>query len=215
MDFLACLPNVFVVHKDYQIIINLREPGACRLRVGNREIYEPGYGVYRTERRVHKFTLPQKLLDSACEYTVIYRRVTERKAYYSVSDPEEQTKTFRFRPITKETDIRGVYLADVHGNYNPGNYPAAERAARAFGEVDFYIINGDIGEIETEEMLVDINAFIGRLSGGELPVIIGRGNHDTRGKLAELLPDHIATDGDKTYFHFTLATFLVGLDDCR
>ncbi|MBQ8350917.1 MAG: metallophosphoesterase [Clostridia bacterium] len=213
-DFLACFPNVFAIHSDYQIVINLIEPGACRLRIGSRDIYEPGYGVYRTERKVHKFTVPQKLLDSARAYTVLYRQVSERKAYFSVSAPEEESRTFSFRPITKTEDIRAVYIADVHGNYNPDNYSAAERAARAFGEVDFYIINGDIGEIETEEMLVDINAFIGRLSGGEMPVIVGRGNHDTRGKLAELLPEHIATDGDKTYFNFTLGPIGGVVIDC-
>lgn len=213
-DFLACLPNVFVVHSDYQIVINLTAPGACRLRVGCRDIYEPGYGVFRTERKVHKFSVPQKLLDSARSYTVIYRQVTERKAYFSVSASEEESCTFSFRPVTKTDDIRAVYIADVHGNYNSENYPAAERAARAFGEVDFYIINGDIGEIETEKMLVDINAFIGRLSGGEMPVVIGRGNHDTRGRLAELLPDHIATDGDKTYFNFTLGPVGGVVIDC-
>jgi predicted phosphodiesterase len=213
-DFLACLPNVFVVHSDYQIVINVKEPGACYLRVGNREIYEPGYGVFRTETRVHKFTLPQKLLDNAKSYTVLYRRVTERKAYFSVSAPVEESCTFSFRPITKSEDIRAVYIADVHGNYNPNNYPAAERAIAAFGAVDFYIVNGDIGEIETEEMLVDINAFIGRISGGEMPVVIGRGNHDTRGKLAERLPDHIATDGEKTYFNFTLGPISGVVIDC-
>ncbi len=213
-DFLACLPNVFVIHSDYQIVINLKEPGACHLRIGTRDVYEPGYGVFRTERRVHKFTVPQKVLDAARSYTILYRQVFERKAYFSVSAPEEEQLTFSFSPITKEEDIRAVYIADVHGNYNPDNYPAAERAIAAFGEVDFYIVNGDIGEIETEEMLVDINAFIGRISGGEKPVVIGRGNHDTRGKLAELLPEHIATDGDKTYFNFTLGPIGGVVIDC-
>ena len=63
-------------------------------------------------------------------------------------------------------------------------------------------------------MLVDINAFIGRISGGEKPVVIGRGHHDTRGKLAELLPEHIATDGDKTYFNFTLGPIDGVVKDC-
>ena len=208
-EFLACLPNVFVVHDDYQIVVNLKEVGTCRLRVGNREVYEPGCGVFRTERKVHKFTLPQKLLDHAGAYTVFFRGVTERKAYYSVSDSVEQEQTFSFHPITKTEDIRTVYIADVHSDY-----AAAEHAIAAFGEVDFYIVNGDIGEIETEEMLVDINAFIGRISGGEKPVVFGRGNHDTRGRLAELLPDHIATDGEKTYLNFTLGPIGGVVIDC-
>lgn len=213
-DFLACLPNVFVIHADYQIVVNLKKPGACRLHIGNRDVYEPGYGVFRTQRTVHKFTVSQKLLDAARSYTVLYREVSERKAYFSVSAQEEEAQTFSFTPITKTDDIRGVYIADVHGNYNAENYPAAERAVAAFGPADFYIVNGDIGEIETEEMLVDINAFIGRISGGERPVIIGRGNHDTRGRLAELLPEHIATDGDKTYFNFTLGPIGGVVIDC-
>ena len=211
--FLACHPNVFAIHREYQIVVNVRGTGICRLFVAGKEVYESGSGVYATERKVHKFSLPQKLLDDAGEYTLSYRRVEQRKAYGTVPGEEERA-TYLFYPLKKEENIRGVYLADVHGNYNPSNYPQAERAAAAFGAADFYIVNGDIGEIETDEMLVEINAFIGRISGGVRPVVVGRGNHDTRGRLAERMPDHLATDGEKTYFSFTLGPISGVVVDC-
>lgn len=208
-NFLTCLPNVFVVRDTYQIVINVRERGICRLLCDGAEYYEDSYGLYPTETLVHKFSVPQKNMDEAGGYTILFRAVPDRRAYSSQAG-ETQEATFRFYPVTRTENVRAVYLADVHGQY-----ASAERAVAAFGDrPDFLIVNGDLGEVESEASLLDMNAFIGRVSGGEIPVIYGRGNHDARGKLAERLPWHTGTDGNKTYFPYRFGPVCGVVIDC-
>lgn len=195
-DFLACLPNVFVVREEYQILVNVTEAGVLRLFCGETEYYEEGSGLYATERLTHKFCLPQKALDTTREYRLVFRAVPDRKPYFTEAG-EERSAVFAFRPVAKEQDVRVVYVSDVHGRYD-----AAARAVSAFGETDLIMVNGDLGEISREEDLLRMNEFMGRLSGGVIPILYGRGNHDTRGRLAERLPAHVGTDGKKTYFPY-------------
>lgn len=197
-SFLACTPNVFVLRDSYQIVVNLRESGVCRLRIGDRVVDEAGSGVFRTEARVRRFSLPQALLDRAESYTVCFWSVPERKDYFTAIG-EGQEITYPFRPVRKSAGIRGVFISDVHRRFT-----AAAQAVAACGPVDFMIVNGDIAEMNSPDCLTDLNRFIGEISRGEVPVIVGRGNHDTRGRLAEYLPDHLATDGKKTYYPFRL-----------
>ena len=49
-EFLACEPNVFVIGNDYQIVLNLVEPGPCFVRVGDRNFYEDGSGIFYNDR---------------------------------------------------------------------------------------------------------------------------------------------------------------------
>jgi hypothetical protein len=81
----------------------------------------------------------------------------------------------------------------------------AEAAASFFGEdLDLLIANGDIGEVENFEHYVAVAACIGRISGGRIPVVFVRGNHDTRGRMAEFYPDYFPAEGKNTYFTFTV-----------
>ena len=82
-EFLACEPNVFVIGNDYQIVLNLAEPGPCFVRVGDRNFYEDGSGIFYNDRCVHKISVPQSVLDEAESYTVMYRRMIERRSYCS------------------------------------------------------------------------------------------------------------------------------------
>lgn len=197
--FLACHPNVFPMRDTYQIVINLTARGVARLLVGGRYVDEDNCGLYASETLVRKFSLPQKMLDEAGGYTVIFRRVIERKPYFSTLEPEERAE-YTFYPVTKTDGIRAVFIADVHCLY-----AKAEKVVARVGEADFYIVNGDLGEIDSDKSLIDMNTFMGNISRGERPIVVGRGNHDTRGLLGERLPLHIATDrGLRTYFPFTL-----------
>lgn len=195
-EFLACLPNVFVVRDTYQIVLNTIEPGICRLFIGDDEVFESVIGVYPSESAVHKFTLPQAQLDAAGAYTVTFRAVPEKKPYYTQAG-EERRAVFSFTPCRGD-DLRAIYLADLHGRYAQGI-----AAARAYTEKpDFIIVNGDLGEIDSPDSLVRMNEFIGNLSGGGIPVLYGRGNHDTRGRMAEILPQYMPNDNGRTYFPF-------------
>jgi DNA repair exonuclease SbcCD nuclease subunit len=77
-----------------------------------------------------------------------------------------------------------------------------------------FVVNGDIGEVETEENFLEVCAFTGEISKGEIPVLFVRGNHDTRGRLAELYPKYFPVDGQKTYYTFEIGCLNGVVLDC-
>lgn len=207
--FLSCTPSVFAVRKDYQILVNTNENGLIHIEVGGRKYYEKNSGVLSTEKNYNIIALPQKVLDRTKEYTIVYRRAIDRKAYFSVID-KEQRATFSFKPLQKTNHINIYHIADVHYHY-----AVAEQTAAYFGDdLDLLIVNGDIGEVETHWNYFETAQFVGNISKGSIPVIFTRGNHDTRGKLAELFDTYFPSDDKKTYYTFGVGCISGIVFDC-
>ena len=200
MSFLRCIPSVFVIGRDYEILLNLTANGLCFIKVGDEIYYEENSGVLPSESRtVVKIRIPQAVLNEAKKYTVIFRETNERKSYHSTYKTL-LTETFAFKPLEKTEDIHVYHLADVHYRFEE-----AKQTAAYFGDdTDLFVVNGDIGEAETEKNYFDVCEFIGEISKGEIPIVFVRGNHDTRGRLAELYSKYFPTDGKKTYFTFEI-----------
>ena len=163
MNFLQCFPSVFVVEQEYEIILCLREKGLVCVEIEGKKYYEDLAGILPTERIVHKIRVSQSVLDRAERYTVLFKAVQNRQAYFTVTMPEEK-ETFPYFPLRKEQDILAFHIADVHYDF-----ASAKEMASNVGEVDFYIVNGDIGEVETEENYLEVLTMIGDISQGKRP----------------------------------------------
>ncbi len=197
-EFLFCDPAVMVIKNRYDIVVNTLEEGVCYVKVGRKTFYASESGIMPSVTLVHKFSVPQKLLDEKKSYTVYYKRVYNRKENF----PEVgrlQKVTYSFRPIEKTDDIRVFYAADIHAYWDE-----AYGCATGCGPLDLYIVNGDFGESSSYEKLRLFNKLIGDVTKGEIPSLVGRGNHDTRGKLAEKVTDYMACENGKAYFDFTV-----------
>ena len=209
MSFLACNPTVFVIGDSYEILVYAEAPGLFSLRVGDELYYEENSGVLSSERLFVKIRVPQAALDAEGSYTVIYRKTILRRAYFSQFE-DALTETFAFRPVPSEGDIHIYYTADVHYHFG-----TAERTLTYFGdELHLLIANGDLGEVEKESDYLDVCRFLGNVTGGTIPVVMVRGNHDTRGHLSERFTDYFPADGKKTYFTFTLPALSGIVLDC-
>ena len=209
MSFLRCKPSVFVIGKEYEILLNLNAYGLCYIQVGDEIYYEENSGVLPSERTVVKIRLAQEALNRAKKYTVIFRETEDRKSYFSTFK-DVQTEEFAFKPLEKTENIHIYHIADVHYRFEE-----AKKMAGYFGEdTDLFVVNGDIGEAETEENYLEVCQFVGDISGGELPVIFVRGNHDTRGRLAELYGKYFPVNGQKTYYSFELGCLSGVTLDC-
>ena len=75
------------------------------------------------------------------------------------------------------SDARFYHIADAH---NMVDEPVA--SARAFGDIDFLVLNGDLpnhsGDINN---FTTIHRIAAEITSGEKPVVFSRGNHDLRG----------------------------------
>ena len=199
MSFLYCKPSVFVIGREYEILLNLKTNGICFIEIEDEIYYEENSGVLPSERTVVKIRIPQSVLDRAREYSVVFRETEDRKSYFSTFK-ELRIEKFVFKPLEKTENIRIYHIADVHYRFED-----AKKMASFFGDdTDLFVINGDIGEVETEENFLEVCAFTGEISKGKIPMIFVRGNHDTRGRLSELYPKYFPVDEKNTYFTFEI-----------
>ncbi len=201
-------PAVFAVSDSYEILVPVSKPSLMWARVGDRCFYDHENGVLRSKCKVHHMTVPATALEKAGAYTICERRIPHRKAYGSDPDPVVETE-FVFDPVPRE-HARAYMIADAHNR-------VAEpiRAARAFGDFDFLIFNGDVPEYsETMRSLMTVFRINDVLTGGTKPLLFTRGNHELRGKYAEDYAQYVPSDSGKFFYSFRLGSVSGVLLDC-
>ena len=67
---LVCHPGVFLVEKDYEIILLCDKPAMASVVVDGRTFTDNINGVMRSDTDVHKIKVPTTLLDKARAYRV-------------------------------------------------------------------------------------------------------------------------------------------------
>ena len=208
-ELFATAPAVYAVGHDYQIFVPVTQESLMWVKVGAETFYDHSNGVLRSHSSTHRMVVPMAALDKAKEYTICYRIVNERKPYRSdVTDVE--SITFRFRPVTGP-EIRLYHIADAH------NCVAAPVAAGSyFGDaLDLLILNGDVPEDSGNiANFKTIHEIAGQLTGGGIPAVFSRGNHDTRGIYAEALAEHTACNNGVSYYTFRIGPMWGIVLDC-
>ena len=201
-------PAVFAVHDTYHIMVQPAEESLMWVKVGEKEYYDDCNGVLCSRARVHRMIVPAKELDEAGGYTICQRKVIERSTYYPKTGEVEEA-AFSFRPV-KSDQPRCFHIADTH---NLVEEPIA--AAKAYGEIDFLILNGDLPDSSDEWSFFDvIYQIASEITEGEIPIVFARGNHDMRGHFAEHMMEYIPLENGKTYFTFRLGNIWGLVLDC-
>ena len=63
-------PVVYAVEDEYQIVFSGNTPSQGWVKIGDMEFYDTYAGSQKSTERVHKITVPQKVLDEAKSYTI-------------------------------------------------------------------------------------------------------------------------------------------------
>ena len=118
--------------------------------------------------------------------------------------------TLPFRPVTGP-DVRIYQVADAHNRIE-----APVKAGSFFGDqLDLLLLNGDVPEDSGNvENFRTIHEIAGKITGGSVPVVFSRGNHDTRGIYAEKLPEYTACNKGVSYYTFRLGPLWGIVLDC-
>ena len=207
-NYLKHTPAVFAVDKYYQIMMPCEKSCFFFVKVGDKIYYDESNGIMCSRNKIHKVEVPADELDKAKEYTVCIRPIIIRKAYFSKTKNVLE-KTYKFTPVP-ENNIRAYHIADAH---NKIEEPI--KAAEAFGNIDFLILNGDVIEDSSNpKNFMNIFVICSRLTNGEKPVIFSRGNHDLRGNFAEKFAEYTPTHLGNTYYSFRLGNIWGILLDC-
>lgn len=213
-EIFAALPTVYAVADKYVIIVPVNEPCLMWVGIGENEYYDDSNGILRSGRLTHKMTVPMAELDAARSYTVRWRKMIERKPYRSeVGEIEEYTSAFR--PIDPNKERINIYnIADAHNRVD-GPINAGKYFERTGEELDLLLLNGDIPNHSGDvAYFAAIHRIAAGVTGGEIPVVFARGNHDTRGVCAELIEDYTPTDNGVSYYTFRLGPVWGIVMDC-
>lgn len=207
MKSLLFAPCVYIIGGEYQIVFATEKQGMAWVMVGGKKYADAETGLMKWKTVRHRVTVPMAELDAAGSYTVCFAGMEDRAPYYPKHDDVEE-KTFAFRPMDTKDGVKLYHIADTHGNYDD---PIA--CAKQFPEHTL-VFDGDIADHNTTAedlyLLFRINE---QVTGGERPILFARGNHDTRGPAACILPELIPTREGKTFFTFRVGDlFGVSLD---
>lgn len=201
-------PAVFAVDRYYQIMMPCEKPSLFFVEVGDKCYYDESNGIMCSKNDIHRAEIPAELLDKAGEYTVCIRPIIERKPYFTETE-NILKKRYKFCAVP-ESNARAYHISDAH---NLIAEPV--RAAEAFGDIDFLILNGDVIEHSGDpSKFTNIYEICSALTKGEKPVVFSRGNHDLRGEFAERFADYTPTLRGNTYYSFRLGNIWGVLLDC-
>lgn len=193
-------PTVCPVRDTYQIMV----PVSCEIflsvKIGENEYFSHINGIRISTAPIQRITVPMEELDKAKKYTLVCRKVIERKPYFTETEDAYEIE-YNFRPVEKTEGIEIYQIADVHGWAD--NAIAAAKLLNK--EYDVLLINGDIANYsDTIDDLMTPYKIASGVTGGEYPCIISRGNHDLRGNYAAQLADFMPGDNGKSYYTFRL-----------
>ena len=194
------IPVVYAVEDTYQIVFTTKAKGEAWITIDGKE-YNDTYAGYRhTESTIHKITVPMNVLDAAGEYTLSTRAMFLRGPYCSLQG-ETYTQTHSWKGVDTSDGLNYYVLADTH---NTQKTPLA--AATYFEDnLDFLISAGDnMSWIDREDDLLNFHTLAGNITQGKVPVIYGRGNHETKGVMAKDFHRYVGSKNGNYYYTFRL-----------
>ena len=200
---------VYAVEDDYQIVFSTSDSAVAWVEIGGESYYDLYAGSMRSADKVHKITVPQGVLDEAKGYTICAQQMIYRGPFGGYKG-ETISQSYDFRPVDVSDGIQHVALSDVHEAVE-----AATAAATTRDNTDFVVLVGDlISMVETEKDCQLANELAHGITGGEIPVIYARGNHEIKGEYGELLYKYVGSKNQEFYYWVTLGEdiFAVVLD---
>ncbi len=211
-EMIKTTPAVFIAGDEYQIFVPVKESCLMWVKVGDETYCDDSNGILRSATDIHKVTVPVKELDAAGKYTVCLRPVIERKPYFSETGDVTE-KEFLFYPV-KGDRITAYEIADAHNTVGIV-LDAYNKFAQEYGKADFLILNGDVpAHCDKGSDFDVVFKLIEGVTGGSIPVVFARGNHDTRGTTAEIFENYTPTYNGKTYFTAKLGSLWMIILDC-
>lgn len=193
-------PVVYAVEDTYQIVFTTKSKGEAWVLIDGIEYNDTFAGYRYTEEKIHKVSVPMKVLDNAKEYTIQTRAMYLRGPYESLQG-KTISETYTWRGVQVDDGLNYYVLADTH---NTQKTPLA--AGTYFkDDLDFLIAVGDhVSWIDREDDLESFLTLGGNITKGEIPVIYARGNHETKGVMAKDLHRYVGSNGEDYYYTFSL-----------
>ncbi len=147
--------------------------------------YDENCGTVEADTRVHNISIARKYLDGCDYYRVISKHTIGHTGYSLWEGKTINSEKYQYKTLAyNETDFNIWSFSDWHEH----SY-FTESIMQNFSKADFFIMLGDaLNMIACEDdIITNILAPCGKISGSEIPVLFARGNHECRGAYATKL----------------------------
>lgn len=197
-------PAVFDMGNDYYCVIfesSLKGSGYVKYTLDGKEkiLWDAPSGIIATHDTVHKILVPKNELRNN-DYIVGSQSVPFKFAYTATKGGTAESEPIHFNGEEKEDGIRILAITDIHEMEND----VRKAVAHFEEEFDMVVMLGDItSSFEKKEKFTNhILADAAELSGGRIPVVYARGNHETRGEYASQLLQYFPTETGEFFYTF-------------
>ncbi len=160
------------------------------------------YGLIDANQRVHKITLSGLKPGTEYRYRAVSKEILEFKPYKIAFGETVASGISTFTTLDgRKEAVSFVVLNDIHEN------DAILREVMKIAEAEPYelaFLNGDIlGHIESEPQIIDhVLRPCTELFAGRIAMVWIRGNHETRGAFARMMPNYVGLEEGRFYRSF-------------
>ena len=190
-------PVVYAVEKNYQIVFATNSEAVGWVEIDGTNYYDTYNGTSKKFTKIHKIEVPMSVLDGAKKYTVH----TQKSIYcgpFGGFLGRDISQTIDFKPVDTSDGIQYLSFSDIHMN---GVYAA--KTAKFLEKYDFLVLAGDaISDVETFDDANYMNKVANKITGGSIPVVYARGNHDVKGRYGEETHKYTGSKGEQFFFNF-------------
>lgn len=193
-------PVVYAVEDTYQITFTTKAKGEAWIVIDGVEYNDTYAGYRKSEDTIHKISVPAEALDKAKSYTV-YTRAMYLRGPYCALQGATISETYNWRGVDTTDGIQYYAFSDNHLTTD-----ATADAASYWGEkLDFLLALGDTANwIDSENELSLLLHLASDITKGEIPVIYARGNHETKGIVADEYHNYVSSKNGNFYFTFRI-----------
>ena len=166
-------------------------------------VYDEENGVVRSDDHTHSVRVPQDHLDAAGSY-VAYSVMVNSRTDYNFSLGTVVSVSSSFIGYHKQSEIKFAFFSDTHLEPNKWDKSTLTQSKihldQYMGGADVIVLNGDIANNMPTEAYFDVILEISyTLSGGSLPVLYAKGNHECRGYYAQKLYKYLVFNTNEFY----------------
>lgn len=197
-------PAVFETGGDYYNIVwetSFKGTGCVKYTYKGEEkvIWDSNNGIITSDDTVHSVRVPKQELRGNT-YTVESQHIPFKFAYHCLKGKKTESAPIVFGGEEKEDGINILCIADIHEMEDEMN----EALSHIEEKPDLICMIGDItSEMRTKDQFTKfLLKDSADLSGGAIPVVYTRGNHETRGEYAGVLADYLGDERGKFYYTF-------------
>ena len=200
-------PVVYAVEDEYQIVFSSKADSLGWVSLGGKDYYDLYAGSER-DGKIHKITVPMEALDRAKSYEIHLQKVIYRGPFGGLLG-KTISKEYTFKPVNTSDGLKYMSFSDIHMNK-----AAALKTESYAGDYDFLVLIGDmVSDVETFADANYANELASAMTGGEIPVIYARGNHEVKGAYSDDLYRFVGSKDEKFYFNVRLGDIYMAVLD--